>query len=513
MTYTFPLLRFIISIALLICLPVLAAAQGGMIDVTKFGAVGDGDPKKALQNTEAIKKAWNQAAKEDGTGGTLYFPAGTYVVNRIGAIKDGFSPLKYTNIKGDGQVKSILKLAPGQNSQLLRIPDAFFDATISDIGFNGNGDNNPETDHLVHVACYNCEIRNIYISRSGGNGLHIYNGQQIRVAQIDVEHNKGWGIVSENAGSITFDSVSSEYNKIGGLLIMSDAGKKWRSTGPGIIVSACYFEREPVGLELRGVSGVEVHATFASPASTAIKISKDSISGLGSTGNIIYSQGSTGDIEIGEGNYGNSIIVGPYTKSVLTIRDYDGRNYIGPLVKASSEIGLKDSIDMVSVLKNQDMAQWKVKSGGKSSWKEVKHKRKSSFANTVCDENKSFYELTTTADEKASISYTIDTHLDPDSTYYFQSLLDIYGSCNVELELYDTQHKQYYNWGQEKWTDQKKVAAVLMETRMPVLTNGTLHVHQFVVRTDSQPRQPRITYYIENCFGRKARFYCSDIRK
>ena len=503
----------LVYLVILLIFSPLGEGNAGLIDVTKFGAVGDGDPKKAIRNTEAIKRAWNQAAKEDGSGGTLYFPAGTYVINRIGAIIDGFAPLKYTNIKGDGQVKSILKLAPGQNSQLLRIPDRFFDATISDIGFNGNADKNPDTDVLVYIRGYNISIRDVWIAHSGGDGLNIGNQQQIRIEQIDVEHNKGWGIVSENNMSITFDSISSEYNKLGGLLILAEAAKGKRATAPAIIASGLYFESEPLGLELRGVSGVEVHAVSAHSVPVAVKISNDASTGLGATGNIIYVQGSTGDIEIEAGNYGNSVIVGPYTKYMLKVKDRDGRNYSGPLVNAPSELMAADTSEMTSVLTKKDMTSWQTKNGKNSNWKAAKKKVAMADSAESCTLLSSYYELTTIGEEQSSISYTSESPLSPRSDYYIETFLSIYGSCKVELEVYDTINKEYYNWMKESWTKPEKLAAVIPTTRMPVLTNGTFQKHQFTLMTDNKDRQPRLTYFVEGCFGRKARFYCTDIKR
>jgi len=495
-------------LSLLLFLPVFCFAQSGLIDVTQFGAVGDGDPKKALQNTEAIKKAWNKAVNESGAGGTLYFPAGTYVVNRIGAIVDGFASLKYTNIKGDGQIKSILKLAPAQNSQLLRIP-GFFDATISDIGFNGSADKNPGTDVLVYVRGYNISIHDVWIAHSGGDGLNVGNQQQIRIEQIDSEFNKGWGIVSEDNMSITFDSISSEYNAKGGLLIMSTAAKNKRSTAPAIVASGLYFESEPVGLELRGISGAEVHAVSAHSVPTAVKISEDSSSGLASTGNIIYAQGGTGDIEIGKGNYGNTIIVGPYTKNALRILDADGRNYIGPLGKAFSEAVTPDAAGTTSLLKKREMSDWKV---SKASWKALRPRGGEAARSQNCKDMTSYQELISSGAEGGSISQTMDMPLQQQTEYFVEAALDIYGSCRVELEIYDTLSKQYYNWTKGTWTAQEKLAAVIPTTKIPVLTNGTFQVHHFAIKTDNQPRQPRLTYFVDGCFGRKARFYCTDIR-
>lgn len=505
--------RFIFPIVLLIVMSAFSLAQAAIIDVTKYGAVGDNDVKKALQNTEAIKKAWNQAAREDGTGGTLYFPAGTYVVNRIGAIKDGFAALKYTNIKGDGQVKSILKLAPGQNSQLLRLPDRFFIATISDIGFFGNGDRNPDTDYLVHIAGYSYQIKNIYIAHSGGSGLQISGGQQIRVEEVEIEHNKKWGIVSENAMSITFDSLASEHNGSGGLLIQAEANKNVRAVAPAVIVSGSYFENEPIGLELRGVSGVEVHAVSAHSVSKAVKISNDPTTGLASTGNIIYAQGGTGDMEISKGNYGNTIIVGPYTKNALKIVDADGRNYIGPLGKTFSEAAASESAGRSSLSKKREMADWKASSSDKASWKIERSQGSETARAQSCKDITSYQELISSGLEGGSISYTMDAALEQQTDHIVEAALDIYGSCRVELEVYDTRQKQYYNWGKESWSGAEKLAAVVNTTRMPVLTNGSFQLHQFTIKTDNKPRQPRLTFFVDGCFGRKARFYCTDVRK
>jgi len=83
----------------------------------------------------------------------------------------------------------------------------------------------------------------------------------------------------------------------------------------------------------------------------------------------------------------------------------------------------------------------------------------------------------------------------------------------VELELYDTLSKQYYNWTKETWTGAEKLAAVVNTTRMPILINGSFQIHQFTIKTDSQSRQPKLTFFVDGCYGRKARFSCTDLKK
>jgi hypothetical protein len=76
--------RPVVGVALLVAAPLLAAipasaAVGGTFDVTAYGAKGDGTTNSTAAVTAAI------AAAEAAGGGTVYFPAGTYMLGGTAA--------------------------------------------------------------------------------------------------------------------------------------------------------------------------------------------------------------------------------------------------------------------------------------------------------------------------------------------------------------------------------------------------------------------------------------------
>ncbi|MBI5848259.1 MAG: hypothetical protein HZB31_09990 [Nitrospirae bacterium] len=490
----------------------LFASEGGqgIINVLDYGASADGDPSKAAQNTAAIMKAWNAAANIKGAqnGSSLYFPPGVYYVNKIGSTVEGFLPPKFVNISGAGPRKSVLKLADSQNSHLFHIKaNHWFNASISDIGFEGNAKGNPGTETLVEINGYNIHIKDVYVANSAGSGLKIAATQQVRVMQVEAEFNKKWGIISENNISVTFDSVSCEHNDTGGLLIKSKgaaASDNVRYMAPSTVVTGGYFEKTPVGIELRGISGVEVHAGYST--STFLKISRDPESGRISTGNIIFAQSAAGDVEIQRGNYGNTIIVGPLTKNRMRFKDLDGRNYIGMLGKAPSELSILDNRDLKSTIEPQKkmMTSWHV-SGPKEAWKAAKSGGRSSLVSDFCGKDSGYHELATESDTLYSISINSGNALRAESVVYVQTLLEAHGSCKVDLQIYDSSNRLFYDWEAEKWTQDSSL--------FPVMVNGTTQIHQFLVKNDSVKRSVNIKYFISNCHGRSVRFYCTDVKE
>lgn len=157
-------------------------------DVTDFGAVGD----STTNDTQAIRDAADAA----GPGGTVYFPAGTYLVG-----EDSRQPLTYPsggdwdglNWQGESHETTTLKMAGGQ-------PDSFFmwrgkssagsivDATFRQLDINMNKQNQPvdEPSHaiLVNQGSGTLKMRDCIVRNSNAGGVKV-SGDTL---DLDIEH-------------------------------------------------------------------------------------------------------------------------------------------------------------------------------------------------------------------------------------------------------------------------------------------------------------------------------------
>lgn len=116
-----------------------------VLSVKDFGAVGDG----TANDTTAI-----QAALTQGTGRTVYFPAGTYRISTTLVVKTN------TTLLGDGMGKSIIKLTSGfdaattaiRNETVTGTANTYYDTNLrfQGITFDGNS-NATRTAEMVAV--------------------------------------------------------------------------------------------------------------------------------------------------------------------------------------------------------------------------------------------------------------------------------------------------------------------------------------------------------------------------
>ena len=445
-------------IALLFILFPSVVFAGGIINVMNYGIVLN-NCTYAQANTDAIKLAWNQAAREDGTGGELYFPAGRYCINEIGRITNGFNALKQTNIKGDGKYKSVLVLNQNQNTQLLRIANLFFNAKISDLGFEGNKDTNASTDHLIYIAGYDYVIDNLFILNSGGNGIFLQEGQHIRLEMIESQHNVGWGIVSGATMNMNMDSVSSEYNGLGGIKLQATSANGVRASTPAISLDGIYLEGEPIGLLLEGISGITAR-NISSHSNTpiSIQITKDPVTGMASTGNTIYPQRAS-QVVIESGNHSNTIIVTPNTKYTAVLVDNDGRNKIGSLVKEWSEIPKENSVCVTG-------------------------------------------EINTTSNYYRNI--TVPTT----GEYQIDTMLKIPGSCKAQISLLDmTGTGLYYDWDKKTWSANLNDMRAAMYIRfITILNSGDIQAYRLPIVAG--PATIREYVSVSNCTGKTYKVDC-----
>jgi len=160
--------------------------SAGWIDVKKQGAKGDGK----ANDTEAIRRAIAKAEKE---AGTVYFPAGTYIVRGMLLLK---RPIKLT---GAGKDVAIIRMQK-KNEDAIRISETK-DVHISHLQIREVTNTEGGENSGIHVlASHDCTIEHVRIARSDDSGIRVgYNSQapsrNCKVLYCDIEDTqRGSGI-------------------------------------------------------------------------------------------------------------------------------------------------------------------------------------------------------------------------------------------------------------------------------------------------------------------------------
>jgi hypothetical protein len=220
----------------------ISAAAANTYDVTRYGATGDG----VTDDTAAIQAA---AAAIPASGGTLYFPAGTYVVSptrQMGIAAR--SNMRVAGVKG----KSILKIRDhnGDWGALFVQADGRVDVrnvTFEDLAFDANILNNPES----KVVNGDAETYQTFI--------YFTAAQNVRVRRCSFDPYAGVWAVSLNGKTISDCSVTDCYFRF----VMRDENPDYDNSGIYIdgtnyAISGNYFETVPKPYhEARGA--IEAH--------------------------------------------------------------------------------------------------------------------------------------------------------------------------------------------------------------------------------------------------------------
>ncbi len=158
----------------------------GWINVKKEGALGDGK----TNDTEAIRRAIAKAAKD---AGTVYFPAGTYV------IRDMLIVAKPMKLIGAGKDSSIIRMAK-RNEDAIRINETR-DVHISHLQIREVTNNQGGENTGIHVrASHDCTIEHVRVVQSDDSGVRVgYNrtvpSRNCKVLYCDIEDTRrGSGI-------------------------------------------------------------------------------------------------------------------------------------------------------------------------------------------------------------------------------------------------------------------------------------------------------------------------------
>jgi len=182
----------------------------GVVNVKGFGAKGDG----VTDDTEAIRAALDALVSRGG--GTLFFPAGTYILNGLQEDDGNYVGIEITSSKitiiGDGIGKTILKKGTGDpadngSMHLIRIrgneTQMVEHIKISNLTLDGaeqQGD--PKTDpgtigtpwsypnNLLDLAyTHDIDITGVEFCNCGNTGLYAENSSHVRVTRCKFENN------------------------------------------------------------------------------------------------------------------------------------------------------------------------------------------------------------------------------------------------------------------------------------------------------------------------------------
>ncbi len=185
-------------------------AGGGVglefINVKNHGAAGDG----VADDTAAIQAALNEAAG----GGTVFFPAGVYLV-RENAI-DSFHCLlvrSNTRVTGSGY-NSVIKLAPNQDTsvRIFYTEDPFSNVEISHLRVDGNKANQASCNE--HKAAFfirkgaDLRLHHLWIHDTCGDAVQLWGdsvagyADRITVDSVSTWNHERSGVVVEQAKNI-----------------------------------------------------------------------------------------------------------------------------------------------------------------------------------------------------------------------------------------------------------------------------------------------------------------------
>lgn len=198
---------------------VISGPDGTVISVTKFGAKGDG----IADDTAAI-----QTAIDSVSGGTIFFPLGTYIISAPIKIKRGIT-LKGATTFDDSTLtsSSTIKLKNGANCSMVQTPSAVSGAgathymAIENLRFDGNKANQTVEKEAIQFwgAWVGSWIRDVAIMNTFGTALSFKNGTDVEVSHVwvlgcdtsgyAVEFNRGI-TVGQMSGLVTMRSIYVE---------------------------------------------------------------------------------------------------------------------------------------------------------------------------------------------------------------------------------------------------------------------------------------------------------------
>jgi len=175
------------------CAPAPTSAL--VVNVKNTGATGNG----VTDDTAAIQKAINQVA---GTGGTVYVPDGTYMINAVTSL------LLQSNMTLSLSANAILQAIPNNQDafQIILIENA---SNVNLIGGTLQGERDQ---HLGTTG-------------DAGDGVDIDTSRNVTIQGVTSKNNWGDGFyIGTNSANVTFCSVTANNNRRHGAAITSVNG-------------------------------------------------------------------------------------------------------------------------------------------------------------------------------------------------------------------------------------------------------------------------------------------------
>jgi parallel beta-helix repeat protein len=174
----------------------VASPPANAVNVTAHGARRDG----TTDDTAAIHRARDAA----GSGGTLYFPGGTYVVAKLQA-----------NVAGQQwwlDPSATLRLRSGANTDVIFL--AASDVTLRGGKIDGNRAAQTSSGTCVVITGQRVAVREVEIAECRGWGIYIYGADNAQLVRNHVHDTYGGAIFADDDGSTGANNTLIDGNTI-----------------------------------------------------------------------------------------------------------------------------------------------------------------------------------------------------------------------------------------------------------------------------------------------------------
>lgn len=203
----------------------------GAIDVRSYGAVGDGSTDDTAAITNAISAL-------PANGGTVYFPAGNYLISRTINITDN----KDVTLRGESTVNSvqplsgsIIQLADGADCHML-VKGTNGRVNIRGLVFDGNKANQTQTNLygiLLEGSQYytrRCTIEDVVVWEISGTGIQ-NDSRESHLKDVHIGYCEGDGLNTSVSSDADYWNILSGFNDGNGMAVVGVPG-----TGAGGLV-------------------------------------------------------------------------------------------------------------------------------------------------------------------------------------------------------------------------------------------------------------------------------------
>ncbi|MCE9577112.1 MAG: right-handed parallel beta-helix repeat-containing protein [Deltaproteobacteria bacterium] len=144
----------------------------GVTSVKSFGAVGDG----VTDDRAAVQAAIDAAT---ATGGTVYFPPGTYAISRDRSFAFGLKVAGTVHLRGAGQGRSVIQQQAGAAPSVRLLNVSGDHVVIEDLTLDGNRSRqapNEQRHGLFAGDAQGLVVQRVTAQNFTGDGFYLYNG-------------------------------------------------------------------------------------------------------------------------------------------------------------------------------------------------------------------------------------------------------------------------------------------------------------------------------------------------